>query len=361
VWGATGRDSRGHVWVGVSAAGVSNPSAHLLEYVPEDDQVIDRGDVVSQLKAARVYRHGEGQMKIHSRIVQAIDGHLYFASMDEEGESEDGSRLPTWGSHLWRLRLPDNRWEHLLAAPEGLIAAAAGGEYVYALGLFDHVLYQYHVPTGQVRSVTVGSVEGHISRNFLADHRGHAYVPRLWKQGKTVAAALVEFDTALREVEMTPLTNYVHPPLQQDHGIIAVQQLRDRSLVFGTHKGFLYRIRPRDTGPAEVTALGWFYPQEPAYVASLFTYDGERHLLGLSMNTLKGTAPYRWVVYDLDTQTSRATPMEFPTGPGPSLEKWLLYGSMTRDDRGDFYLGGMVERDRQPGPVFVRLRPSQAP
>ena len=106
IWGATGSDSRGHIWVGVSSKGVEIPSAHLFEFVPETDQLIDRGDVVSELKRAGVWREGEGQQKIHSKIVQAIDGHLYFASMDEQGENEDGSKLPTWGSHLWRLKLP---------------------------------------------------------------------------------------------------------------------------------------------------------------------------------------------------------------------------------------------------------------
>ena len=58
-------------------------------------------------------------MKIHSKIVQGPDGCLYFASMDEEGERTDGSRPPTWGSHLWRLRLSDGGWEHLFSAPKG--------------------------------------------------------------------------------------------------------------------------------------------------------------------------------------------------------------------------------------------------
>lgn len=70
IWGATGRDNRGHVWFGVSATGVEIPSAHLFELVPETGEVIDRGDVVSQLKRSGVYRAGEGQMKIHSKIIQ---------------------------------------------------------------------------------------------------------------------------------------------------------------------------------------------------------------------------------------------------------------------------------------------------
>ena len=70
IWGATGRDVRGHIWVGVSATGVAIPSAHLIEYVPETGGAIDRGDAVTQLKRAGLYRRGR-QMKIHSKIVQA--------------------------------------------------------------------------------------------------------------------------------------------------------------------------------------------------------------------------------------------------------------------------------------------------
>ena len=54
--------------------------------------------------------------------------------MDEHGEDTDSGRLPTWGSHLWRLRLADHRWEHLLAVPEGLIAVASSGPRIVALG-----------------------------------------------------------------------------------------------------------------------------------------------------------------------------------------------------------------------------------
>ncbi|HUY91159.1 MAG TPA: VanZ family protein [Pirellulales bacterium] len=142
IWGASGRDDRGHIWLGVSAAGVEQPSAHLMELDPDSGAVFDRGDALDQLRRAGLLRPGEGQMKIHSKIVQAADGTLYFASMDEQGESDSARRLPRWGSHCWRLRPGDETWEHLFAAPEGLIAVAEAGTQVYALGYFDHVLYQ---------------------------------------------------------------------------------------------------------------------------------------------------------------------------------------------------------------------------
>ncbi len=69
VWGATGRDPNGHIWIGVSASGVPIPSCHLLEYIPESDRVVDRGDAVTELERAGLLRPGEGQMKIHSKII----------------------------------------------------------------------------------------------------------------------------------------------------------------------------------------------------------------------------------------------------------------------------------------------------
>src|SRR4029077_14421392 len=130
------------------------------------------------LSRAGLLRVGEHQAKIHSKIVQGPDGWLYFASMDEEGEKDDGSALPKWGGHLWRLRLSTNRWEHLLSTPEALLAVGGGDRFIYALGYFDHVLYEFDTRTGEIRHVRVGAVDGHISRNVLVDYRGHVFVPR---------------------------------------------------------------------------------------------------------------------------------------------------------------------------------------
>ena len=165
---------------GLAAAhGHQIPSMHVFEYDSSAGKLTLRGDIVARLQQAGQYRDGEGQMKVHSKFVQADDGWLYFASMDEQGEHENGSKLPTWGSHLWRLQPDGDRWEHLLAAPEGLIAVSGGARWIYTLGYFKHILYQYDTTNGKVNSIVVGSVDGHISRNFLSDQDGHVYVPRL--------------------------------------------------------------------------------------------------------------------------------------------------------------------------------------
>jgi hypothetical protein len=356
-WGATGRDARGHIWVGVSARDVSIPSAHLCEYDPDTRQVFDRGDVVSALERCGVCRRGEGQQKIHSRIVQGADGHLYFASLDEQGENEDGSRLPTWGGHLWRLRLPENRWEHLQRVPEGLIAVAGSGNLIYALGYFGHVLYQYNCESGAIRSIRVGSIGGHISRNFVADVRGHVYVPRLTKRPgqEEPAVALVEFDPELREVAATPLGYYLAgtDPVQS-HGIVGLQHLADGSIVFITHQGCLYRITPEADLAARVTRLGLIDPNGPSYTPALFTFDGTDLLLGLTPR--QGES--RWLVYDLARRTARMVPVRIPDLDGGPVEHLMLYGSMARDNQGNFYVVGTGQRGDRVLPLLVQLQPA---
>jgi hypothetical protein len=355
VWGATGRDQQGHIWFGVSAS----PSAHLLEYLPEHDQVVDRGDAVSELKRANLYRDGEGQVKIHSKIIQAADGNLYFTSADEEGENEDGSKLPTWGSHLWRVRRPDYRWEHLMAAPEGLIAVSGFGTRIYALGYFDHVLYEFDCETEKIRSVRVGSVGGHISRNFLSDDRGHVYVPRLKYTGAAeLTVTLVEFDPMLKEVAETPLRHYLDetPPVY-NHGIVSFERLSDHTLAFITHPGYLYRVTPHDDRPADVTELGWMHPKGEAYVASLFSPDGARYLAGVSNRDGR----YEWLVRDLVTGKSVSVALDLPKQDGKPLQDLALYGSLTRDNLGNFYLGGTYAIEPVKGaPVLLQVQPGRS-
>jgi len=348
IWGSTGRDQRGHVWFGVCERPASGqPSAHLVEFVPETGETVDRGDVVSELQRAGAHHPGEQQAKIHTQIVQAADGYLYFASMDEEGgDYESGTRNPTWGSHLWRLLPPetewDDGWEHLGSTPDGLIALSGTGRYVYALGYFGHTLYQYDTRTGRTRSVDVGSSDGHISRNFATDWREHAYVPRVVGG---MAATLVEYDAALNEVAQTPLEHYIDRTPAFSHGMTAIQPLADGSVVFATCQGYLYRIfPPAGTGPATVVGLGWLHPAGARYVASLFTYGGRRYVMGLATEGKDTDAGahdhFDWVFYDLEARQGVPVPFVASGYDEPSLRSALLYGSVTRDNAGRFYVVG---------------------
>jgi hypothetical protein len=369
IWGGTGRDDRGHIWIGGCAHGLKIPSAYVFEYDPSAGQLALRGNIVARLQQAGQYRDGEGQMKVHSKFVQADDGWLYFASMDEQGEDENGSKLPTWGSHLWRLQPDGDRWEHLLAAPEGLIAVSGGGRWIYTLGYFKHVLYQYDTTTGKINSIVVGSVDGHISRNFLSDPRGHVYVPRLQRPpaaaGSTatdskgdntaVQVSLVEFGPDLVEIHTTPLENYLGVAPTESHGIVGIAYLADGRMVFATHAGQLYCIEPRAGQPALVTPLGWFHPAGSAYTPSIFALDGQRYLAGIAQRV--GSGPYEWLTYDLQTNESKAE--LFPLADFNLVpQNTLLYGSIARDDAGACYVVG-ISADR-PVAFKVQVEPQVA-
>jgi hypothetical protein len=332
IWGSIGRDLQGKIWIGVSANSPGK-SAHLIQYDPEADAMRDRGSVIDQLKAVGLHRPGEGQVKIHSRIVTAEDGWLYFASTDEEGEDEKGTALPRWGGHLWRVDPDSGTWQHLGTVPEGLVAASGVGRYIYALGYWNHVLYQYDTATGKTARTVVGSVGGHVSRNLLSDGNGHAYVPRLAKspEGK-ITAALVEYDAALREVAATPLEYYVGKGnFNLNHGLIALAYLADGRMVFTTHRGHLYMIEPQADGAAKVTAVGWFHPAPDTYSPSLFSLDGRRYLAGVARRGRR----FEWVTFDLQTRKSTAHALDTK-----GLKEVLLYCSVSRDNAGRFYVGG---------------------
>jgi hypothetical protein len=335
IWGATGRDDDGGIWTGVSAEHAGK-SAHLMRYDAAADRWDDRGAVVAQLQAAGLASAEEGQVKIHSKIVPADDGWLYFASMDEEGESAAARAPPRWGSHLWRIDPRSGRWQHLLAAPEGLIAVSGVGRYVYALGYWGHVLYQYDTARGRSKRIEVGSVGGHVSRNLIADVRGHVYVPRVSAQpGSTPTAALVEYDVALQEVAATPLDFYLGKGSPEaNHGIVGLAYLADGRIVFTTHRGHLYLIDPTRGGAAGVEGLGWLHPEGEAYAPSLFSFSGRSLLAGIVQRGPR----HDWVVYDLATRVSAAFPLQTF-----GMRDVLLYGSVTRDNDGRFYAVGWAK------------------
>jgi len=350
IWGATGRDLDGHIWVGVSA-NVPGGSATLLQFDPETGVWHDRGKVVDQLTAAGLHRQGEGQAKIHSKIVPGADGWLYFASTDEEGESE--ATLPRWGGHLWRTKPDMEGWQHLLAVPEALLAVNGVGRYIYALGYWDHVLYQYDTLTGRHNRVVVGSTGGHISRNFLADRFGHAYVPRLVaRPGDAISATLVEYDSELREVAATPLEDYLGTRSPSaNHGIVGIVYLADGRLLFTTHRGQLYMIQPRSGLPALVTPLGWFHPDGEAYAPSLFALGSA----GLVAGVTERTGIFEWVVLELNTRISGAFPLDIK-----GLRNVLLYGSVNRDRTGRAYVGGWTSSESGgTRPLMLQIDPGQ--
>ena len=311
-------------------------------------------------------REGEQQAKIHSKIIEGPGGYLYFASMDEDGENPDGSQLPTWGGHLWRMSLRTYRWEHLLTTKEALIAVGGGGKYVYALGYFGHVLYQYDTETNRTARLEVGSVDGHISRNFLVDRRGHVFVPRLEVNprgarpgpDRHVEVALVEVGPNLGRLGSTPIPaeQYLGTDNPTDaHGIVGLQEMVDGSIYFTTHAGRLFRVSAGPGGdgraPSAVTNVGWLHPEGPSYPASLFTADGTSSLSSLAR---RAGQPWQWVSCGVLPLACGAATLVVPGRDEAVLNRTLLYGSATRDASGGHYLVGIGNDYR---PVILRIRP----
>ena len=329
----------------------------MYEFRPQPRNFIDHGDPVAALRAAGLYRDGEMQAKIHSHIQQADDGYVYFASMDETGESWRQQRLPQWGSHLWRIDPASGAWEHVLSAPEGLIAVNAVGRYVYALGYWDHVVHQYDTRTGVQRSVIVGSACGHVSRNFLADLRGHVYVPRVTLTGETgegcqaakVTATLVELSPKLDVVAEHALVGYLgkRKPAA-NHGITAYSFRLDESLVFVTDGGEFYHLIVTGGHPALIMRLGSIYPGERLKVSTLFSIDGKNLVATVGRLNKR----LHWIRHDMGMIEATAMPLDLP--PHRAL---LLYGSMVRDRTGGFYVGGRLQAPDGPlRPILLRLR-----
>lgn len=355
VWGATGQDRVGRVWVGVSAEG-GDKSGRLFRYDASSRRMLPMGDVLTALRRLGPRPDGESQIKLHTRITEAADGWLYFASTDEEGEAEDGSAPPRWGSHLWRIRPEGGAWEHLAEVPEGLTCTTATGRTVWALGLWGHVLYRWDTQLRRLGRVVVGSVPGHMSRNIIADERGHVFIPRVTLEAGNLVAELVEFEpNIMREVARTRLDRYAEGKSPAGaHGITGVLTMVDRSMIIATSIGYLYRIIPGNTPgqPSTVRPLGYLHPEGPTYVPSLFTWDGRRFLMGLARRQKADwtTETWDWVVHDLTTATSR--PQPFPHGIAPVP---LLYGSQTRDADGRFYLGGRRRAGDDRLPVLLQV------
>jgi hypothetical protein len=350
IWGATGADSRGHIWVGITSNDEgADGSAHLYDFDPATTTFVDKGAVVAELARLKVRRPKEVQLKIHSKIVVGADGLQYFASMDEGGENGDGSVYPTWGGHLWRLGAT-GAWQHLRTTKEALIAVAAGGPYVYALGYFNHVLYQYHTKTGVMKSVAVGSAGGHVSRNFAADTRGHAFVPRITRAANgSPAAALVEYDAELSELAATPLSEYFERGNDDSHGIVGVSPGADGSSLVATGKGRLYQIVPHASGPSTVTDLGWFHPKGSRYVPSMFRDDATGTIYGVAYGSGNGDTKFEWISRTAD---GKATAALLPYGDKPEFPyAAVLYGSITKDAQGRFYVVGMMNHK----PVILQV------
>ena len=368
IWGATGRDSKGQIYFGVAAYGVDDPSAHLLRLTPSTGMVADLGGVNSKLDELGVRRqepYPETQMKIHSKLHVAGDGKLYFSSQDEHDEAGDGSRNALFGGRLLAIDPKTEKWSSILRTPEGLIAIACNNRYVFALGYFGHVIYQFDTQTGNTRSVKVGTVGGHVSRNIFADSREHVYAIRLENTKESegpgvtlvgdvpVRSSLVELNAELQEVKSWPLDDYLPTLDVNSHGLTAYCRVGSDTIVFLTHSGALWQLKIGEPDKAaELTRLGWLHPGGSRYSASLFCPSGKRYVCGFSQSS---NGEIEWVVFDIDNKESTILPISLSGQELLQQPGLLLYGCDTLDDEGSGYVVGWKRVKNGYGPHVLRL------
>ncbi len=349
IWGATGRDDDGYIYIGTSSHGGSYGSAFLYQYNPSTGEIVPQSDVVSQLKHNNVYRTGMRQNKLHSKFYQADDGYLYFSSFDEGGEAKGIN--PKWGGNLWRKKPQDKNWQHLLATEEALVAVNTNGRFVYALGYWDHVLYQYDIQTGEINRVVVGSVGEHVTRNFLVDELGHAYVPQLKENDfNEIEAYLIEYDTHLKQVASYPMPSYQGDHINEHHGIVGYTSMKNGDIFFTTSEGSLFQIKPFSQGNSKLSYKGMMHPDGNAYIASLFTFAGQDIIVGVGKQ--RGSSRFEWIMYELGSGLAVNYPLNIQKYKG-----LLLYGSLTKSIQGNFFVVGWVRKTGEKGyrPILFEI------
>lgn len=355
IWGAIGRDDEGNIYFGVSTHGISKKlgndsrTAYLYQYDPRTEKTILQSDVITELKRAGIYHEGVGQNKLHSKFYQANDGYIYFSSFDEAGEDEGIN--PTWGGHLWRKKPHALEWEHILSTEEALIAVNTNGRYVYTLGYWNHVLYQYDTQTSKIKRLVVGSVSTHISRNFIVDENGHVFVPFLKKNDyNEIEVSLNEYNPALKLVRSYPMPSYQAKKIKHHHGIIGYTSIENGDIYFTTADGGLYQLKLAPTSNQKLFYKGKMYEDTQAYIPSLFSYSGTDFILGASRIKNLG---FNWIIHDITTSTTLITKI--------NTIKWRIintFGTLTKNDKGDFYIVGNQKVTGIKGyqPLLLKMR-----
>ena len=113
-------------------------------------------------------------------------------------------------------------------------------------------------------------------------------------------------------------------------------------------------MTPGEATLAEVKDLGWMHPLGEMEIESLFTFDGASWLLAVAHLPVNN---FEWVTFDLNSSTSKTTSLDIPLRYAGVNRGLLLYGSMTRDDEGAFYVVGTSMETEPRGPIVWRMMP----
>lgn len=350
IWGATGIDDTGKMYFGISTYNIYHDTAFLYQYNPKTNTVIAQSDVISQLKHNQIYREGMSQNKLHSKFYQANDGYIYFTSFDETGESVSKGITPIHGGHFWRKKPDSENWEHLLATKEALIALNTDGRFIYALGYWGHVLYQYDTLSKRFNRTNVGAFPGHISRNVLVSANGSVFVPQVQKNPDgSIDTYLVEYDSELTIMDKHEMEHYLYPNKHSDHGITSFTHMKNGEIYFATGTGALYYLKKIGNNKHDLVFVDFMgdTAEEGNYISSLFSIDGSGFLVGLGQKN--NTRDHRWYIHEVTSGITVSYSVVDEIGTP------ILYGSHTKDIDGNMYMVGVDMSDRTKHyPVIIK-------
>ncbi|MDT0593572.1 hypothetical protein [Glaciecola petra] len=350
IWGAMGIDDKGRFYFGVSTYSSYHDTAFLYQYNPKTKTLQAQSDVISQLKHNQVYRDGMSQNKLHSKFYQANDGYIYFTSFDETGESVSKGITPIHGGHFWRKKPNSENWEHLLATKEALIALNTDGRFIYALGYWGHVLYQYDTLSKRFNRTNVGAFPGHISRNILVNSDGSIFVPQVQKNpDNSINSYLVEYDSELNITDRHEMDHYMYAGKHSDHGITSFTQMKNGEIYFATGTGALYHIQKIANNKHDLVFVDFMSDtaEQGNYISNLFSIDGYGFLVGLWQK--HNTRVHRWFIHEVTSGITVSYSVSDKIGEP------ILYGSHTKDNNGHMYMVGVDVTDRSKHyPVIIK-------
>jgi hypothetical protein len=96
--------------------------------------------------------------------------------------------------------------------------------------------------------------------------------------------------------------------------------------------------------------MGWYHPAGPRYVASMFRDTSSGTLYGVATGSGNGSDAFEWVTRGSDGRAGVA-PLLYGDVPFPGGA--VLYGSMTRDPQGRFYVVGTMHYK----PIVLQITP----
>lgn len=94
------------------------------------------------------------------------------------------------------------------------------------------------------------------------------------------------------------------------------------------------------------------HPDGEAYIASLFSIDGNSMLEGVSRKKANNdNNKYQWVIYNTKLHLGNVIKL-----PIDHIEKPLLYGCVTRSNSGEYYLVGWNRLVGKYQPLLLKLK-----